>query len=117
MTARVLGALGACFFGWSAALQWNDPDPLRWLALYLASAALCGAAPYRALPPALPIGLGALALVWAATLAPEVARTAAWSGTELERELGGLLLVAGVAGAWARHLRGRASGSARLGPG
>jgi hypothetical protein len=107
--ARILGGLGALFFAWAAALQTNDPDPLRWLALYLASAALCGVAPYRALPLALPIGLAAIATFWAATLAPTLLREAAWIGSEVEREAAGLLVVALVAAAWAWHLRGRAA--------
>jgi hypothetical protein len=64
-------------------------------------------APYRALPVALPVGLAAIAVVWAATLAPTVLRESAWTGNEVEREVGGLLVVALVAGAWARTLRGR----------
>ena len=36
----------------------------------------------------------AIPFVWAMTLVPNVVREAAWSGTEIERELVGLLLVA-----------------------
>ena len=105
--ARILGGLGAVFFLWAAALQANDPDPLPWLTLYLASAALCAIAPYRALPKALPLALGAIAIAWAAALAPTVWSEAAWTGTEVEREVGGLLVVAITAGAWAWRQRSR----------
>ncbi len=97
---RICGGLGALLFAWAAALQANDPDPLRWIALYLVAAALCAVAPYRALPLALPLGLGALAAIWAATLVPTVLAESAWTGTEVEREVGGLLVVALAAFTW-----------------
>ncbi|MFC6998662.1 transmembrane 220 family protein [Rufibacter roseus] len=33
-----------------AALQWNDPDPAVWIAVYLSAAVLCGMASWQKLP-------------------------------------------------------------------
>lgn len=85
-------AFGLVFLG-AAALQWNDPDPAPWIALYLAAAALCIAGVFRGVPSGLRLGLGALSALWAASLLPAIVREAAHTGTEIEREFGGLVLV------------------------
>jgi hypothetical protein len=92
----------AVLFGIAAVLQYNDPDPLRWMAIYGAAGLACLFA--GQLPRAAPaiIGLGALA--WAATLAPgvvgrvsigELFESYAMKSEPVEeaREMGGLLLV------------------------
>lgn len=86
-------ALALLFFT-CAALQYNDPDPWRWMGVY-ALAGLLSAADAAALGVSrwVPAGVAAVVLVWAASLLPSVAREAAFTGTEVERELGGLLLV------------------------
>lgn len=99
-----MGALNggmAGLFIFAAGLQYNDPDPLRWMAVYLAAAAACIAAffgPRRVLPAA--VGLAALA--WAVTLAPEVAFFRLFDRWEMKdaaveetREFWGLVIVAG----------------------
>ncbi len=41
MIWRLLAVLFAALFGFAAAVQHNDPDPLLWIVLYLWPAALC----------------------------------------------------------------------------
>ena len=95
----------ATVFVLSAAVQYNDPDPLAWVAIYLAAAAVSMAA-LGAIPVArVAIAVGAAALIWAATLLPVVARSSlpalfeSWemmsADVEEGREIGGLLLVGG----------------------
>jgi hypothetical protein len=109
----------AALFVFAAAVQYNDPDPLRWMAIYLAAAAACVLAVLRRLPRWLPIVVGLAALVWAATLSPHVLgrvrmgeMVQAWEMKDVRveegREMYGLLIVAGwmavlaLAG-WRRH--------------
>jgi hypothetical protein len=65
---RIASLLMAVLFLLSAALQYNDPDPLIWIALYV-SAALASLtssrSPARAWPPAL---VGGISLVWAVAI-------------------------------------------------
>lgn len=91
----------------SAAVQWNDPDPWRWVAIYVAAAVACvlgrrvgrGARLLAAV-------VGAAALLWASSLAPRALADlrpgdlvremeASTPAIELGREMFGLLLVAG----------------------
>ena len=82
--------MAALLFVYAAALQYNDPDPLRWVALYLSGAALATWR-WRSQPPRFAAwGLAAIAAGWGALLVPGIVRAAAWSA---ERELAGLLLV------------------------
>ena len=84
----------ALVFAASAAVQLNDPDPARWIALYGAAALVSLATAFRRAPAALHLGIAAVAGIWALTLIPTVFRERAFSGNEVERELGGLALVA-----------------------
>lgn len=95
MRNRLAAAAFAVLFAWSAAVQWNDPDPIRWTLIYAAACALSAwvALGRRPAPP-LRWGLLAVATAWALTLAPRVIAAADFTGTEEERELAGLLLVA-----------------------
>ena len=69
---RILTVLmGVCFLS-AAALQYNDPDPVRWMAIYLAAALACALALARRLWRWYPVGVAVVAAVWAATLAPGV---------------------------------------------
>lgn len=109
-----VGTMGVLFV-LAAALQYNDPDPYAWAALYLAAAGVSFATLW--LPDAwkMPASVAVVAFIWAATLAPAVTRTSfpdlfqSWEmmSTEMEegREFLGLLLV----GAWTAYLaqRGR----------
>lgn len=73
MLFRILNALMAALFLYSALLQFNDPDPLRWIVIYGIAAVPCliafvrGRVDYR-----FPALVGAVALVWSATHIPHV---------------------------------------------
>ena len=69
---RALTALMGVYFLSAAALQYNDPDPVPWMAVYGAAALACGLALARRLWRWYPVGVAAVAAVWAATLAPDV---------------------------------------------
>lgn len=69
---RAANAVMATLFLFGAAVQYNDPDPLRWMAIYLAAATACVLATLDRMPRMLPILVGLAALVWMATLAPHV---------------------------------------------
>jgi hypothetical protein len=89
----------------SAAVQYNDPDPIPWMLLYMAAAALCvGWACGRVsrwwfAGMAVAAAFAALAVVNTAPAGVDV-WSAVWdwqmnaSGSEIIRETGGLLLVA-----------------------
>lgn len=101
----------------SALVQLNDPDPIAWVGVYGAAAALCGAALARHATRAAPLVLMLLALTAAAPLAPRVLGRAGVSDifgsmkatdplVEETREMLGLLIIGG----WMATLawRGRA---------
>jgi hypothetical protein len=102
------------FYAFSVVVQYNDPDPIQWMSIYGAAAVISGWAAARTLRPAIPAAVAAVALIWAATLAPSVARqlpslidlTSSIKmmapGVEETREAGGLLFVASwmIAVAW-----------------
>lgn len=104
--------LAVALFAYATAVQWNDPDALRWMFLYGGAALLCAEAAFRWPPAWVPGTIGAVALVWAATLLPHVVSDMALTFDEEERELGGLVIVAAVMaavalGSWrARNRRG-----------
>ncbi|HVG44687.1 MAG TPA: transmembrane 220 family protein [Longimicrobium sp.] len=102
---RAANGAMAALFAFAAAVQYNDPDPLRWMALYLAAAAACVLAFLRRLPRWAPLVVGLAALAWAATLAPHVLGRVGWGEmveawemkdvrVEEGRETYGLLIVA-----------------------
>jgi len=95
LSNRLASAAFAALFAWSALVQWNDPDPIRWVLLYGAASAFCGWLTLNRRPAApLRWGLVGAATAWALTLLPGVIASAAFTGTEEERELAGLVLVA-----------------------
>lgn len=109
-------------FGFSVAVQVNDPDPLRWMAIYGAAAVICGAELKRRVRPQYPILLAAAALAWAASIAPRVIGKIRFgemfaefemknAGVEEAREMYGLLIVAFwmLAVAWAAGRRRRST--------
>jgi hypothetical protein len=60
----------ALLFLASAALQYNDPDPLRWMAVYVGAAAACLARGRWRYDGFLAAVVGLCALVWALVLSP-----------------------------------------------
>ena len=102
---RLVHAAMALLFLFGAIVQFNDPDPLRWVAIYVAAAVSCALAAAKRVPPWLPIVIGGVALLWALTLAPRafpnvriLEMFAAWEMAneriEQAREMYGLLLIA-----------------------
>jgi hypothetical protein len=102
---RILTALMTVYFLFAAVMQYNDPDPVRWMAIYGAAALACWLALVRRLWRWYPAGVALAAVVWAATLAPgvigHVAPRELFSETamlapavEEAREMLGLLIVA-----------------------
>jgi hypothetical protein len=105
MIARVAHAVMAVLAMIAAYLQLNDPDPVRWVALYLgcAAVALCYACGRPA--PRLALGMALVAAAWAAAIVPELIgrwgpgqllQTMVPNHPEIEygREFGGLVIVA-----------------------
>lgn len=64
----------AALFAFAAVVQVNDPDPVRWVAIYGAAGALSVRSALRAgtagppFPPALPAVVATVALLWAASI-------------------------------------------------
>jgi hypothetical protein len=94
----------AGLFLFAVAVQYNDPDPLRWMAIYGLAALACALSLARRLPRLAPVLVGLAALAWAGTLAPgvigrvsvgEVFQTYGMLSETVEeaREMGGLLIV------------------------
>jgi hypothetical protein len=88
----------------AAALQYNDPDPIQWMAIYGLAALACLLALAGRLPRPVPGLIGLAALVWALALAPAVvgrvslgelfeSYTMKSQSVEEAREMGGLLVV------------------------
>lgn len=107
MFFRLLCGVMAALFLMSVVVQYNDPDPLQWMAMYAAAAVLSALAarkrPGYGWPwPAL---VGAVALVWGLALLPTIGggaafghMTDAWemknASIELARETTALLVTA-----------------------
>ncbi len=70
MTFRIASAGFALLFAFGAFVQWNDPDPLRWMAIYVAAAALSAAAVRGRMFVAPTALLLAVLVVWVVLWAP-----------------------------------------------
>jgi len=91
-------------FLFSAAVQFNDPDPLRWIGIYSASAVVCGLEIRRRASPLAALAVALIALVWAGSLyyraheVPIGSLFAEWEMRDLRveeaREMYGLTIVA-----------------------
>lgn len=116
---RIACGLFAALFVLGAVVQWNDPDPLRWMAAYAAAAGVSGAAAAgRPWPPALTAvvlaGLVCFLLFWLPALphtSLHALRSFSMSGSEQEEEVreawGLVLLVAWTGFLLVRSLRAR----------
>jgi hypothetical protein len=106
MIWRAVNAVMSLLFVICVVLQFNDPDPIRWSAIYGAAAVLSGWAVVRPdqCPWYVPALVALISLVWAATIAPRVFgvtsfddlfKTMKAESPQIEeaREMGGLLIV------------------------
>jgi len=93
MIYRYLSGFMALLFLYASVIQYNDPDPIPWTLVYAAAAVVAGLAAFRPIFSPLPIVLGIFVLGWAGIILPGVIEASALTGTEEERELGGLLLI------------------------
>lgn len=103
---RALNWIMAVLFLLAVLVQWNDPDPVRWMAIYGAAVAACLAAAVRGrVPIAAPLLVMVIALAWSVATMREVPAAAdythmfdAWEmksiTVEEAREATGLLIVA-----------------------
>ena len=91
-------------FLFSAAVQFNDPDPLTWIGIYGAAATVCALEIGRRLPVWVSVAIAVIAFVWAGSLyyrahdVPISSLFAAWEMQNLRieeaREMYGLAIVA-----------------------
>jgi hypothetical protein len=102
---RTLDAIFALLFVVAVIVQFNDPDPLRWVLIYAAAAWASFLAAVGRPSRALASAVAAASLLWAATIVPRVVGKVpfgdmfgAWEmknvGIEESREMYGLLLIA-----------------------
>jgi hypothetical protein len=69
MAFRIVDALMALIFLAAVAVQYNDPDPIRWMAIYGAACLLSViTVVQRRVHPAVPLLVSAVALVWSAAI-------------------------------------------------
>lgn len=69
MAFRIINALMALIFLMAVVVQYNDPDPFQWMAIYGAAFAICVLAWRRVrVHPAVPWLVGAVALVWSLSI-------------------------------------------------
>jgi transmembrane protein TMEM220 len=117
---KVADALLLLMFVFSVAVQVNDPDPIRWMAIYGAAALACLLSLMGRLPWWFAVLTGVIALAWAATIAPRVIGQVPFMdmfaefemkdiGVEESREMYGLILIGG----WMAILAHRAFRKAR----
>jgi len=106
MVFKVANWVMLAAFIFSVVVQYNDPDPVRWMLIYGLAAVACMLMLLRRLRWHLPAAVGATALGWAASLAPHVNGKTTFGEmfqsfdmintvVEEAREMGGLLIVAG----------------------
>ena len=118
MKWRVAAGVLAVMFVFFAALQYNDPDPVQWMAIYLAAAAAAAMTAAGRARWQVPTLVAAASLVWAVSLVPAAAahrpsweHLTTWKMMDPEveesRELGGLTIVLGCMVALAVSARRR----------
>ncbi|TVR14400.1 MAG: hypothetical protein EA391_12810 [Balneolaceae bacterium] len=92
-------------FMFSAAVQYNDPEPIRWMAIYLAASVSCLLYVLQKFSWKFAAITAGIAIIWAVTIIPDLTAhgfrnmfsdvSMMQQGTEEAREFLGLLLVAG----------------------
>lgn len=120
MAFRIVNAVMALVFLMAVVVQYNDPDPFQWMAIYGAAFVMCAMAWRRKrVHPAAPVLVGAVALVWGLSImlggpggSNYLHMFDAWEmrsvNVEQAREATGLLIVA----AWMAVLAVRRTGHA-----
>jgi hypothetical protein len=120
MAFRILNALMALIFLMAVVVQYNDPDPLQWMAIYGAALVVSVLVWRRGrVHPAAPLLVGAVALAWSLSIvlggpggSNYLHMFDAWEmqsvNVEQAREASGLLIVA----AWMAVLATRRRGGA-----
>jgi len=105
----------AALLAFAAYVNFNDPDPVRWVAIYgVACAASIFASITGTVPPAVPAAIGGVALVWGLALSRRVPSFDTYTHmfdewemksetVEVARETCGLLIVAVWMAAVALH--------------
>ena len=112
MAFAILNTLFLASFLLSAVVQYNDPDGLIWIAVYLGAAGMCVAQMLNKQPRWLPSVLLFISLGWIAILLPSIVGEVSLAqivesirmqtqAVEEAREIGGLFIVA----LWAACLR------------
>ncbi len=103
---KIANLLFLVIFLLCVAVQYNDPDPVRWMVIYGLAALCCMLFAFKKLPVYLPVVTAVAALIWAVLLLPAVfGKTIPMRevfsmihmfspGVEEVREIGGLSIVA-----------------------
>jgi hypothetical protein len=102
---RVANLVMTAAFVFSVVVQYNDPDPVRWMLIYGLAAAACILHWRGHLRWPFPALVGVVALVWAISISPHVIGKTAFANmfqsfhmineaVEEAREMGGLLILA-----------------------
>jgi len=105
MVFKVANCLMIAAFLFSVAVQYNDPDPIRWMLIYGLAALGCILKLRHRLRWYFPAAVGATAFFWAVSIAPRVIGKTTFGDmfqsfeminpiVEEAREMGGLLIVA-----------------------
>ena len=105
MVFKVANWLMIAAFLFSVAVQYNDPDPIRWMLIYGLAALGCILKLRHRLRWYFPAAVGATAFFWAVSIAPRVIGKTTFGDmfqsfeminpiVEEAREMGGLLIVA-----------------------
>ena len=110
---RLAASAFAALFLFAALLQYNDPDPVAWIAIYLAACMSCLVTVFRRTDWELSAAVAGVALIWGLTLLPVAASVpvahlfAAWemanARVEIAREMYGLLIIFAVCAPLARQ--------------
>lgn len=102
---KILNWLMTAMFVFSVVVQYNDPDPARWMAIYGAAALACVLFIKAKAHWQLPAAIGLISLAWALSYASQVIGKVRFgelfeafemkdARVEVGREMGGLLIVA-----------------------
>jgi hypothetical protein len=105
MTMKIANLVMLVAFVFGVIVQYNDPDPARWMAIYGAAAIACGLFAAGRKPWVVPALVLLVSVIWAATLAPAALGKVGFGElfeafemkderVEIGREFGGLAIIA-----------------------